>query len=73
VQVNDPDFDFFQTVVAETAHLPTDNRRESCVEDYRLLAKRQEIREYEASVKDRALQACRNLIEKFREPPPNPS
>jgi hypothetical protein len=69
---DDHDFGFFRAVGAETAHLPA-NIEAGAWDRYRLIAKQQEIQDYEDSVRDRTVQVCRNLIERFQETPPNPS
>jgi hypothetical protein len=69
---DDPDFAFFQAVEAETVHLPAGDDARGWDRD-RLLSKLEEAQTYESQVKEGAFQACRNLIEKFREPPQNPS
>jgi hypothetical protein len=69
---DDPDFAFFQAVDAETVHLPAGDDARGW-DRYRLLSKLEEAQKYESEVRERAFQACRNLIEKFREQPQNPS
>jgi hypothetical protein len=69
---DDPDLKFFAEVVLETAHLPAGDDVRGW-DHYRVLSKLEEAQKYESEAKERALQVCRNMIEKFREPPQNPS
>ena len=61
---NDPDFIFFVGVDSETDYLPVGEIR-SRSNPEALAAKDEELRDYEGSVRERALRACRSLIQKY--------
>jgi hypothetical protein len=66
VEVKEPDRDFliFVGVDSETDHLPIGEERKSWDAEA-LAAKDQEIQEFEASVREDIMAACRNLIARF--------
>ena len=61
---HDPDFTFFVGVDSETDHLPVGEER-SRWRPEALKAKDEELRTFEASVRDRALRVCQSLIQKY--------
>ena len=61
---NDPDFVFFVGVDSETDHLPVGDVRSHWSPDA-LRAKDEQLRDYEASVRDEAFRVCRSLIQKY--------
>jgi len=61
---NDPDFTFFVGVDSETDHLPVGEVRSRWSPDA-LKAKDDELRTFEAAVRDRAFRACESLIQKY--------
>jgi hypothetical protein len=60
----DPDFIFFVGVDSETDHLPVGEVRSRWNPDA-LKAKDEELRSFEALVREKALEVCRSLILKF--------
>jgi hypothetical protein len=61
---HDSDLIFFVGVDSETDHLPVGEARQHWKPDA-LPAKDRELSAYEASVRDRALEVCRSLIQKY--------
>jgi len=61
---HDPDFTFFVGVDSETDHLPVGEERQHWNPDA-LRTKDEELRAFEASVRERALEVCRSLIQKY--------
>jgi hypothetical protein len=60
----DRDFAFFIAVDSETDHLPVDEVRQHWSPDA-LRAKDDELRNFEASVRDEAFRVCRSLIQRY--------
>jgi len=60
---HDSDFIFFVGVDSETDHLPVGDTRSHWSSDV-LKAKDEALQSFEASVRERALEACRSLIQK---------
>lgn len=61
---HDPDLIFFVGVDSETDHLPVGEVRLRWNRDA-LKVKDRELQAYEASVRDRAFEVCRNLIQRY--------
>ena len=61
---HDPDFTFFVGVDSETDHIPLGEVRSRWSVEA-LKAKDEELRTFEASVRDRALGVCQSLIQKY--------
>ena len=61
---DDPDFTFFVGVDSQTNHLPVGEVRRHWSADA-LRAKDEELRDYEASVRERAFEMCRSLLQKY--------
>ena len=61
---HDPDFVFFVGVDSETDHLPVGDVRQRWSPDV-MRAKDDELRDFEASVRDEAFRVCRSLIQKY--------
>jgi hypothetical protein len=61
---HDPDFTFFVGVDSETDHLPVGEVRSRWSPEA-LKAKDEDLRTFEASVRDRALRVCESLIQKY--------
>jgi hypothetical protein len=60
----DPDFIFFSGVDSETDHLPVGEVRSRWSADT-LKAKDKELQAYEASVRDKAFEVCRRLVQRY--------
>jgi hypothetical protein len=61
---HDPDFIFFVGIDSETDHLPIGEVRSRWNPEV-LKAKDEELRSFEASVRDKALPVCYSLIQKY--------
>ncbi len=61
---HDPDLVFFVGVDSETDHLPIGEVRHHW-DSTALQAKDEELRRFEAAKRERAMQACRSLIQKY--------
>ena len=61
---NDPDFTFFVGVASETDDIPIGDVRTRWNPEA-LKAKDAELQNFEASVRDKALQACQRLIRRY--------
>src|SRR5438270_6748762 len=61
---HDSDFIFFVGVDSETDHLPVGDVRSRWSSDA-LKAKDEELRAYEASVRDKAIQVCKSLVQRY--------
>jgi len=61
---HDPDFIFFVGVDSETDHLPVGDVRSRWSADA-VRGKDEELRAFEASVRDKAYRACQSLIQKY--------
>ena len=61
---DDPRFIFFVGVDSETDHLPLGEVRHHWSPDA-LLAKDEELKSFEISVRERAFEICRSLIDKY--------